>query len=383
MHVVISGWFWDRPGVGSGQYLHSLLHALPALDEGIRLTAIVPGEDLPDDAIPGVRFATRPLRGLWRRFPALGKVGWEQFVLPRAARELGADLLHVPYWAPPMSSPLPTVVTVHDLIPLLLRPYRGSPLVRLYTALVSAATPRADTVLTDSEASRRDIVAHLYIPPSRIRAILLAPAPSYRPEPASDDAEVRAGLGVGEEGYVLYLGGFDVRKNLRTLFTAFSTVCTALDGARLVVAGRLPAADTAFAPSPLRLAREAGVPEGALHFTDFVPETAKPALLRGARAFVYPSVYEGFGLPPLEAMACGVPVVGSCASSLPEVVGDAGVLTEPHDAAGMAGAIIRLLSEDDVYVRLRERAIRRAATFSWERTAAETCAAYRATLGGK
>ncbi len=378
MNVALNGWFWSRPETGSGQYLRHLVAALRRVAPDLRLTLCAPPGSVGAGTLPeGVAFHPLPLPPLPA---AAAKVWWEQRLFPRAAARLGADLLHVPYWAPPMRSPLPLVVTIHDIIPLLLRDYRGSAAVRLYTAMVAAASRGAAHLLTDSEASRRDIIARLHLPPQRVTAVPLAVDRSrYTPDGAPEDAAIRRRLGVGED-YLLYLGGFDRRKNLATLFAAFAIVHEALPETRLVVAGRLPRRDSAFAPHPRRLMREAGVEAEAVHFLGFVAEEEKPALYRGARLFVYPSRYEGFGLPPLEAMACGLPVVGSDAASLPEVIGSGGVLTSPDDVEGIAGAMIQLCIDEAFHARMRAAALREAARFSWETTAERTAAIYARCL---
>jgi glycosyltransferase involved in cell wall biosynthesis len=351
------------------------------------LTVLLPSEheaataaETTPSSLPNLKFAAHKMHpsGRRTRTPAshLYKLGWEQVTVPRAARRLGGDLLHVPYWASPIVTPIPTVVTIHDIIPHILPAYRGGIRVRLYTALVSAAALRARRVLTDSEAARGDILRHLHIPAHRVHAVPLAADAAYGDAAAADDAAQRGSLHV-PKSYILYLGGFDVRKNVRAMFEAFSIVQRARPEAHLVVGGRLPRRDTDFAPDPRRLAREAGLDEDHVHFLGFVAEDAKPALYRGARLFVWPTTYEGFGLPPLEALSCGAPVVGSDTTSLPEIVGDAGVLVHPQDVAGMAGAMLQLWIDDVFHRTLRQRALRHAQHFSWERTARATLAVYK------
>ncbi len=373
MRLAVNAWFWDHPTAGSGQYTRRLVEHLTILDPGLDVRLVLP--NLPKGwGYRAVRFPPPVSRLAQRTAGNLHKVWFEQVAFPRACRELGADVAHTPYWAPPMSPTVPTVVTIHDLIPLLLREYRGGPAVRLYTALVSTTAQNSALVLTDSTASKRDIVTHLGLSEERVRVVHLAADERYTPTPGPDDADVRARYGLPER-YALYLGGFDVRKNIATALEAYRWVGPAVgDDCPLVIAGRLPERDTPFTPDPRRLARELDV-EGWVDCIGFVEEPDKPALYRGATAFVFPSRYEGFGLPPLEALACGTPVVGSDAASLPEVMGDAGVLLSPDDGAGIAGALIQLAIDEAFRAELSRRALRQASNFSWERTAHETLSA--------
>lgn len=379
MHVAVNAWFWGSPTTGSGQYTRQLIEHLAAAEPNLEICLVVP---------QGYRFQVSRFRFHVSRSTrpetlnpeletgSFRKVWFEQVAFPRACARLDADVAHVPYWAPPLRPPVPTVVTIHDLIPLLLREYRGGPLGRLYTALVTTTARNATLVLTDSEASRRDILTHLELPPGRVRAIPLAADKRYRPEPASDDDAVRARYDLAER-YVLYLGGFDVRKNLATALATYRWAGPAIgDTCPLVIAGRLPQRDSAFAPDPRRLAQQQGIDERFVHFVGSVREHDKPALYRGAVAFVFPSRCEGFGLPVLEALACGTPVVASDVASIPDVVGDAGVLLPPGDARGMAGALIQLSVHKDFRAEMSRRALTQAARFSWERTARETLMAY-------
>jgi len=377
MRVIINGWFWNSPTTGSGQYTRHLVEALSALNADLQIILVIPTDRMRDAKGKVTHPASYTLHPVSCPPSNLGKVWFEQVLFPRACRRLDADVAHVPYWAPPIVPAVSTVVTIHDLIPLLLRDYRGGPLVRLYTALVSATARNAALTLTDSQASRRDIVAHIGLPDERVRVIYLAADEQYAPIPGPDDAAVRARYGLPER-YVLYLGGFDARKNLATVLDAYRRAGPAIgETCPLVVAGRLPERDTPFAPDPRRLAREQGIDERFVRFTGFVAEGDEPALYRGATSFIFPSRYEGFGLPPLEALACGTPVVGSDVSSIPEVVGGAGVLLPPDDVAGMANALIRLATDADFRAELSRRALVQAAHFSWRRVARETLAAYQ------
>ncbi|MCX7683372.1 MAG: glycosyltransferase family 4 protein, partial [Anaerolineae bacterium] len=297
MRLAVNAWFWDSPTTGSGQYVQRLIEHLSAL------------EQKPEVILVGL--------GLRRRVGSTGlrshahKIWFEQVWFPRACARLGVDVAHVPYWGPPLTSPVPTVVTIHDLIPLLLREYRGGWPVRLYTALVSLAARRAALILTDSQASRQDIVTHLKLPPERVRVIYLGVGAQYHPTPAPEDEAIRARYGLPER-YMLYLGGFDVRKNVAMLLRAYRLAGPVIgEDCPLAIVGQLPTRDTPLTPDPRRLAREEGVDGRFVRFVDFADEAAKPALYRGAVAFVFPSRYEGFGLPPLEALACGTPVICS------------------------------------------------------------------------
>jgi len=284
----------------------------------------------------------------------------------------------VPYFAPPLRPGIPTVVTIHDLIPLVLPAYRGTPLVRLYTRLVTAAAPRATAIIADSECSKRDIVRHLGIPEERVHVVYLAADERFRPvTDANRIAQIRRKYGLPDR-YLLYLGGFDVRKNVQLLLRAYAVLKKEIDLALppLVIAGRLPERDTAFAPDPRRLAHEAGLDLSAVYFTGAVDEDDKPALYTAADVFIFLSLYEGFGLPPLEAMACGTPVLATHAASLPEVAGDAALWVAPDDPQAIANALHRICLDPDLRADLRQRGIQRAAEFSWEKTARQTLAIF-------
>ena len=299
-----------------------------------------------------------------------GKLWFEQVALPRAAARSGIDVLHVPYWGPPLHASCPVVVTVHDLAPLVLREHRGSLLVRAYSRLAAASARRSTVVLADSHYAADEIVRVLGIPGERVRVAPLAAGEEFRPQAAERVQEVRRRYSLPGD-LVLYVGGFEWRKNVALLLKALALAreCT------LALAGRLPPRSAA-APDLRRMAAELGV-QGRCLFLGPIPAADLPALYGAATVFAYPSRYEGFGLAPLEAMACGAPVVSSRATSLAEVVGDAALTFSPDDAQSLAELLRRLWRDPSERAKLSARSLSQAAGFSWERTAEETLEAYR------
>jgi glycosyltransferase involved in cell wall biosynthesis len=352
MKIAYNAWFDDAPTTGSGQYSRHLVEALRQIAPEARIEPVLPGRR--GDA-----------RKLW----------FEQAAFPRAAERMRADVALVPYWAPPLRCAVPVVATIHDVIPLALPDYRGGVLQRAYTSLVRAASAQARHILTDSEFSKADIARLLPVRASDVTVVPLAADARFTPAvPREEIDRVRARYGL-PESYVLYLSNFDRRKNIETLFQVYVWAGETIgQDYPLVVAAPPDAGVRAADGAAMTLAGMARALEvdDVARFIGRVDEDDKPALYAGARCFLFTSLYEGFGLPPLEAMACGVPVVGSDASCLPEVVGDAGMLVDPMDARRMAGALIAVCTEDELHDRLSRRAVLRAAQFTWQRTAFET-----------
>jgi glycosyltransferase involved in cell wall biosynthesis len=311
-HVVINGWFLGQATTGSGQYLAHLVAHLPRQAPDVRWSLLAPlrsGFDPTTGDFPGVEIHPHPLPG-WPKH--LAKLWWEQVQVPYLAHKMRADLLWTPYWAAPLWQPAPVVVTIHDLIPVLLPAYRGGWLQRRYTDLVSYTARRAAAVITVSQASARDVTAHLHIPPERIHVVHHGPNQSGAPNlDAATLAAVRTKFQLPDR-FFLYLGGFDRRKNVPAVLAAYRRY---LDkggdpAVRLVIAGQLPTADTSFTPHPQRIAAELGLHE-QVQFCGWVDDLEKAALYALATAYLFPSLYEGFGMMVLEAMTAGAPVVTS------------------------------------------------------------------------
>ena len=371
LRVGLLGSFWNMGNTGSGQYTRRLYEQLAQRNE-ISVTPFIGSEIEPDERPDEATLLKAPLRF----GENVAKLWQEQVSFARSGRRMGMDLLHVPYWAPPYHHHLPVVVTVHDIIPLLLPEYRGSRRVQAYMRLASAACRRAEVVLTDSKASARDIVTHLRVPEERVCRVYLAADEMYQPADEGNLAELRERLGLPDR-YLLYLGGFDCRKNVLLLLQAFEELSRGDPDIVLVVAGKLPDEDTAFHPDPRRYVMDRCMER--IQFLGWVDEQDKPALYSGALGFCFPSSYEGFGLPVLEALSCGTPVIVGDNSSLPEVAGPGGLVV-PLEALALAEAMQQLVENDSLRQQLASAGMAHAAGFSWKTTADETIQAYRTAL---
>ena len=378
MHVALNAYFWNKPHTGSGQYTRQLVYHLNRLVSDLALTLVVPlvpGEEEPSGIPPGIGVERVPVR------PGhVGKVLFEQRDFPAACRRAGATLAHVPYWGPPLRSSMPLAVTIHDLTTLLVSEYNRGVRARLYNALVTAAARGADHILTDSFSSKLDIIDHLGIPEQDVTAVYLGVGPQYTPNPAGGDNSLVDMAVIKKydlpEFYVLYLGGYELHKNVLNLLHAYTYVAKALgDEYPLVLAGKKPATVSPNFPDYDDMIARAGLSK-YVRWIGYVDEADKPLLYRGAEVFVFPSRREGFGLPPLEAMACGTPVVASNSGSLPEIIGPAGFAVDPDDVRGMAGAIIAIIMQAPLAADLRRQGPQQAAKFTWEQTAVETLKVY-------
>lgn len=300
----------------------------------------------------------------------------EHLLLPRACKRELVDLLHCTKSAIPFFSSCPTVVTLHDLIPLK-HPETETFAAQVYWRLqIPIAACRSDFIITDSEHARQEIMADFQVSPDKIKAIMLGfdPAMVMARDPVTASS-IRDKYGI-PDGYVLYVGTVQPRKNLATLIEAFNNLKMNRGiTEKLVIVGRK---GWLYEQLFTRI-RELGL-DSEVIFTGFVPDEELPYIYDGARVFVYLSLFEGFGLPPLEAMACSVPVITSNTTSLPEVVGEAGITLPPRDAAGVAEAMFKVLDNADVAEEMRIMGRERAKLFSWEATARQTLEVYRQVL---
>ncbi|MCX6030230.1 MAG: glycosyltransferase family 1 protein [Chloroflexi bacterium] len=312
---------------------------------------------------------------------ALGYKPWRMLVWAGQAAHVGfnrlipgAELFHATEHLLLPLRGVPTVLTVHDLIFRRL-PQHHKPLNRWYLNLtLPLFCRRATHVIAVSEQTRRDLIAAYRLPPEKITVIQEAADPRFGPQPPEAVTAVRARFGLPDR-YVLFVSTIEPRKNLIRLLAAFERVHAAgLTDALVIVGKRGWLYDDFFAALERSPARQAVI------FPGYVPDADLPAVYAGSQVFAFPSLFEGFGLPVLEAMACGAPVICSNTSSLPEVAGDAALLVDPLDVDALTDALHRLLADPDLHADLARRGLAQAARFSWAQTAMKTLAVYRRLL---
>lgn len=367
MRIALDATAIPRLMAGAAVYTYELTHALAAVDNENEYVVLARG-DLFDDLAasrPGLRVLKVRVRSRTMRLL------WEQTVLPLHLRRLRIDVLHSPHHTTPLAPcGCRRVVTFHDLTFFLL-PGRYPPSRRLYFQTMTRLSALvADAVIVPSEAVRQDVMRVLRLPSRRVFVTPEAAGPAFAPQDADAVEAVRRRYGL-DGPFLLSVGSLEPGKNRERLLQAFARLRARGLEYTLAVAGQRAWRYEGEAP----LARRLGLAE-AVRFLGHVPAADLPALYSAADLFVFPSLYEGFGLPALEAMACGTPVVTSSVSALPEVVGDAALQVNPLDIEALAEAMERLLRDDGLRTDLRERGLRRAEEFSWERTARATLSVY-------
>ncbi len=378
-----------RPS-GVGQYALRLLDGLCRVDvdawegrlAGLDLRVIATaGQHGLGRRLRGRARVTRVPPGVHRVLNVLARLGWRR---PLAVDDLvgPVDVAHAPGFVPLPQRRGATVVTVHDLGFAVRPDLHDWKRVRDFGRAVGRAVERADLVIADSETTRDDIL-RVYGPPrGKVRVVPLAHGPEYRPRAEAEVAPALAALGLGPRGYILHVGTLEPRKNVAGLVEAYARLGEGLRARHpLVLAG----AGGAGAAEARRRAGACGLRRGDVRFLGYVDDATLPALVAGAAVLAYPSFHEGFGLPPLEAMACGTPVVASTAGAVLEVVGtgdEAAALTHaPEDAGALAGALERVLTDVTSAGDLRRRGLARAGHFSWLETARRTAELYREAAG--
>lgn len=302
------------------------------------------------------------------------RIPWEQFIAPWLLARERATLFHGLLNIAPLLSPIPTIVTIHDLAFMDVTGSHRKANRRYLAAATRQGVRQAAHIFAVSEYSKQQIVKRLGIDPARISIAYNAAGAQYRPRPAAEVAAWRQRNGLPER-FILYLGTLEPRKNIPNLLRAYAAVRGEIGLPLLIGGGKGWNYDEIFATyEQLGLADD-------VRFLGYVPSEDLPWWYNAATMFVYPSRYEGFGIPPLEAMASGTPVLTTNATSIPEIVGDAAIQVDPDDVAGMAAELLRLAGDAGLRDELRERGLRRAPTFSWAELARVTLDVYR-RVGG-
>ena len=358
---------------GIGRYVANLaqsLHASLAPGEQLTLLGDLASPETPGDSLPAAEFRSIPV--------SVSPFGAsQQWRIPNLLRRLplsGPALYHCPYYLYPYHSGMPTVLTFYDVTPLLY-PQTVSLKARIFFRIAASVALRAASlILTVSEATRADLTRYFAVPPEKISLTPLAADPRFQPQPSAEIDRIRAKYDLPTR-FVLYFGANKPHKNLPALIDAFSQLSTR-HTPPLIIGGFW---DRRY-PQPLQRAARLRIGE-SVRFLGAVDDADLPALYSAATVFVFPSLYEGFGLPLLEAMSCGTPVACANTSSMPEIAGEAARLFDPHSVDAIKEAMNALLEDDPLRADLSARGLERANQFSWQSTAATTLRCYRDLLG--
>lgn len=364
-HLLFGGASYRRAGIH--HYIEQLLRHLPPADD---LTYTVwTGPNVTLSLPPGARLhASR-----WPTQQPLVRIAWEQLVWPWAARRLGIEVLHSLAFVTPLLSRLPNLVTVYDLS-FLHFPERFPAAKRHYLrSQTRRSCRRAHRVITISEAARQDVHRFMGVPLERIVVAPPGVDERFRPIPAAEVAAFRVRVNAPER-FILHVGTLQPRKNLPTLLEAFSRLRDR--GVKLVLVG-----DKGWQYDEIFRRIEALGLNRRVVLAGYAPDEDLPLWYNAASLLVFPSVYEGFGLPVAQAMACGAPVVAADTSSIPEVVGEAAILFDPQDTEALTASLDALLAEPSLAAELRARGLARARAFSWRASAETLATVYRQVLG--
>jgi alpha-1,3-rhamnosyl/mannosyltransferase len=376
MRVGLDGYSLAEPRTGVGHYTFELARALALIAPADEFELVSPApfdsavvSELDQAHLPNLRTTNPKSNSIRGRWWAVG--------LPAYIRGASFDLFHgtnfdLPLWG----SRRRRVVTIHDLSALLHPDTHRARLVRRSRRRLPLVTRIAEMIITPTESVRREVCDLLGVKASKVIAIHSAPRDSFQPLPLAQTAAVRKRLGISDD-FLLFVGTLEPRKNLLTLVKAYEQILrhTSLRPQLVIAGGEGWLMDELFA-----FIKQSSI-DKHLRLTGYLPDEDLRALYSSCKVFIYPSVYEGFGLPPLEAMACGAPVIVGAATALRETVGDVACIAESPDAEALAKKITELLENEAQRAELSKAGKQHAAGFTWERTARQTLEVYRRVLG--
>ena len=350
---------------GTGEYSYQCARWLPGLAGRDEIIVLWPKDVDPPEALGHTDAVDlHDVSSPWRR------VWLDQARVPELARQYRAELVHYPASIAGQWGRARTIVTIHDLAFLRNPAWFRADRAAFYRLTIGRSARRAARIIADSAATKTDLVEYLRIPEERIDVVHLGVSEVFAPRSAEEQSSVKTRYGLPKP-YFLYYGTLEPRKNLAQLIDAWSCVSGDISE-DLVIVGR-----RGWKTEEIDLAIQRCSHRARIRMLGFVSQEDLPALISGARALVWPSLWEGFGLPPLESMACGTPVLTSAVSSLPEICGDAALLVDPTSVVEIADGISRLASDDALCADLRGRGLARVQEYTWERTARGLLDSYR------
>lgn len=368
MHIGLDATAIPKNRAGAGNYIFNLVRGLAEVDFDNRYTIFAKSDQISDFGVinPGMEFVPVDMS---RRSVRLA---WEQTGLPQAVRKRDLDLLHSPHYTMPVVKPSKSVVTFCDTT-FQLYPEMHSRAKRVFfPAMMNWSAKHADRLIAISDSTRNDVIRLLGVAPDKIVSIPLAASAAFRTLTTELVQSVCEKYVVSRGRFIYYVGVLEPRKNVPLLIEAYARIQPILGDVPLLIAGKKGWMYEAIFERVAQLGLQ-----DHIRFLGYVPQDELIALYNAAGVFVYPSNYEGFGLPVLEAMQCGAPVVTTTASSLPEVAGDAALLVPPQDVEALAEAIHRILTNTQLASDLSKRGLEQSKQFSWQRCALETIQVYR------
>ncbi len=353
---------WYR-GTGIGTYTYQLIYNINLMDKINRYLLFLPDENL-SDLNPGDNIDIRAIsEDKKENF-------WEEIDIPNILNDTGIDVYLVPQngIGLPKEKNCPFIITLHDVIPYRMPETVGPQYLNIYSKEIPEIIPMTDAIITVSNYSKEDIAKSLNYPLDKIFVTPLAAEDIYFPRNRSICRDfVRKKYGIGDK-FILYVGGFSPRKNIKGLIEAFSIIKDKLkEPYKLVILGKKGRSYYDYRDTAYNL----GLKDDVI-FTGYVPVDELPLFYNAAHMFCYPSFYEGFGLPPLEAMACGTPTIASNVTSIPEVLGDDAVYINPQDINDISEKLLTLIEDKDFHLQMSFKGLRRSSMYSWKRTAVET-----------